>query len=310
MPQKLSPARPILAVTGAVLVIGAGVLGALVLAGVVRFGHPSVSSAVTASSVEGSRPSRLARTFSENAPRIYLCATLRAFSDSVLEARWYSGSALECVTSRKFSEFAGPAPGSFAPSTADAVFYLERPRGGWPPGSHSVTITVDGKQLAKNDFTIGRPGPGLDVYVPYEDPGGAFSLGVPAGWSKAEQSSTGGAVVGFVAPSDPGYPPRFAVSLTDFTSADPAYLDSQLSTSEQSEKFRPYSLGESRGARREYSWEHNEGGKSVKLKSIQVVLQGKGKVYSLDCHCASEDYASLSGVLDHIVNSFRVKGAV
>jgi hypothetical protein len=97
------------------------------------------------------------------------------------------------------------------------------------------------------------------------------------------------------------------VSLTDFTSVETGYLDDALrqSGAKAGEVFSSYSVGQMVGARRVFEWDYVSGQEKYRLKTIQVVLQKEGKVYSIDCHSLALDFDANEPTFNTVVNSFR-----
>lgn len=285
---------------------------AVSLTGVVRVGRPAASSVATARRLSGSnRPAEPVTDFAESDTRIYCTAGVRAFDDTVLEARWRRGRQLVKSFARTFSALTGVSAGRLFTARANVAFYIERPAGGWVAGDYTVEVRLDGRTAGSARFSIaGGEGEDLAPGVStYRDSGGAFTVSYPAGWSEADPATLGDALAGFVAPGAGEYPARFAVLLTDYTSAEPDYLNGILaqSTPPQQETFTAYSLGDARGARRTYSWSFESGETTLPLRSIQVVLPGKYGVYALNCHSLASGFDANLPAFNSIINSFRVE---
>ena len=292
----------------AVCTAAAVALGVMFFTGVVRFGTPGVSGVTMASKIDvRRRPVEKKARFSGSEQRIYCCARVRAFEDTVLEARWYLGSSQVGGYSTRYGSLTRSSTGKFITSGGNVAFSLERPPAGWLGGDYQVRVYLDAKRAGNTGFSIKQRdgGSGLSTY---RDPAGVFSVGVPYGWSAADESTLDGALAGFLGQGG-DYPPRFVVVSTDYTSVDPAYLNGSLSkdgTAASGEQFQAYSLGESPGARREFEWDYESGEETFKLRSVQVLVQAKdGKVYGLNCHSKAEDFKSNLPVFNSIINSFR-----
>lgn len=291
------------------LVAAAAGVGVIFMTGAVRFGTPGVSDFSTASSVSSRGTPRQKRdTFTQTDARIYCCCRVTAYEDTVVEARWFlEGRRLESYALR-FWELAGSRTGRFVTSSANAAFRLDRPQEGWTSGNYRVEVLLDGNKGASADFDIASgEGEESDTRL-YRDPGGRFSVRYPLVWEPADPSSLEGALAGFLAPGAGPYEPRFAVVLTDFSSASPEYLNGILVAQGvgQEEFFGSYTARGGTGARRSFTWEKELGGRKYRLKSIQVVLKGKSNVYSLDCHCLEQEAAERLPTFDSIIESFRV----
>lgn len=292
----------------AVCTAAAVALAVIFFTGVVRFGTPRVSGLTMASKIDvRRRPVEKKARFSGSEQRIYCCARVRAFEDTVIEARWYLGSSQVGGYSARYGSLTQTSTGKFITAGGDVAFFLDRPPDGWLGGDYQVRVYLDAKRAVKAGFSIKQreDGSGLSTY---QDPAGVFSVGVPYGWAAADESTLDGALAGFLGQGG-DYPPRFVVVSTDYTSVDPAYLNGTLSqdgTTAPGEQFQAYSLGESPGARREFEWDYKSGEETFKLRSVQVVVQAKdGKVYGLNCHSKAEDFKSNLPVFNSIINSFR-----
>ena len=305
--------RKIIAVIVPVIVVAVLVtLGVVLLAGVVRFGSPRISNVTMASKVDADtgKPTKKTSSFTDRQDPVYCCAYARAFEDTVLESRWYRGARLVGKSGGKFKDLTGASTGKFMTAGGNVVFYLKRPGEGWEPGSYRVELFIAGKQARGVSFTVAKGGtePSAGM-LEYADPAGRFSVRYPEGWRKADTATLEGALAGFISEEESGdYPPRFAVVLTDFQSASIDYLNGVLTAEGKpaSEMFSPYSFGDRQGARRTYTWEYKSGDKSVRLKSVQAVVQGSKHVYGLNCHSEASRFDTNLPVFDSIINSFRV----
>jgi len=280
--------------------------GVLFLLGVVRFGNPSLKDISMASGVSrANRPVSSTTRFSVDDDAIYCCATARAFAGTRLRARWFRQGDQIAEFNGTFRSMGGSQTAKFLPATGHVAFKLARPEEGWTSGSYSVTLAVDGRTAGSRTFTVVDAPEGA-AGTRYNAPGGAFSILVPAGWLPAEAASLGGALAGFISPAGP-YPPRYAVTLTDFTSVDIGYLNGILKQSgaKADELFAPYSVGDLVGARRTFEWDYKAGQEQFRLKTIQVVLQSDAKIYGIDCHSLAIDYQSNEPIFNTVINSFR-----
>lgn len=276
------------------------------LLGVVKFGAPSMTGITMASRVDRSnRPMTATATFSDDDDSIYCCATAHAFAGTRLQARWFHQGEVIAQYTGRFGSMAQAPAAKFLAATARVAFKLSRPEEGWAAGSYSVRLAVDGKEAGSRAFTVSKSPEGA-AGTRYDDPGGGFSVLVPAGWLPGDKATLGAALAGFIAPSGP-YPPRYAVSLTDFTSVEPGYLNGILrqAGAKQGEVFAAYSVGEMVGARRTFEWDYKSGEEQYRVKTIQVVLQSEGKVYSIDCHSLAMDYQSNEPTFNNVISSFR-----
>jgi len=305
--------------TGALVLISAFVVAVIVLGvvfftGAIRIGGVKVSGVTTASRVDRvtGRPSDRRARFDDSFDRIYCCANARAFEDTILEARWYHGSAQIGSYRRSFGALTGKSTGKFLATGGNVAFYLDQPEGGWSEGKYTVDVLVNGKKAANAAFTVSRRTPDADALEPvfFKDPSGAFSVRYPGGWSQADASSLGGALAGFIEPGKSAFPARFAIVMTDFDSVSLDYLNGILEKAgaPASDLFTSYSLGDTRGARRTYSWQYRAGGSTVRLRSIQVLVKGSKQVYGLDCHCLEKDFKAKLPLFNSVINSFRVYG--
>jgi hypothetical protein len=292
----------ILVPLGLIAVIAA--LSALFLAGVVRMGRPSMTAVSTASRISrASRPLDAKTRFTDDDDAVYCCATVRAFGDTRLEARWSQSGTQVAVFKSTFGAMAGPPAAKFTTARGNVAFALQRPRAGWVKGPYTVKVFIAGRQAGSAEFLIGSSQPSGLTGVRYTDPSGGFSILVPEGWLQAEASSLGGAVTGFIAPAGQAYPPRFAVSLTDFTSTDVKYLNDIVSKAgaNPTELFSAYSVGDIKGARRVFDWDYQ----GARLRSVQVVLATADRIYSIDCHGLATEFATNEPVFNAVINSFR-----
>jgi hypothetical protein len=308
----VNDSRKIWAIVITALVVAALIaLGVVFLTGVVRFGNVKISSVAMASRVDAktSKPVGKATRFTAGQQHIYCCAYARAFEDTVIESRWYHGAELVGRSRGRFKELVGASTGRFITAGGNVAFYLDRQAGGWAPGAYRVELFIAGKPAPGARFTVVKGGSAESQGTPeYTDPAGRFSARYPDGWEQADTKTLDGALVGFIAPNGGDYPPRFAVVLTDFESANVDYLNGVLKAAGKpdSEMFTPYSFGDKQGARRTYAWEYKSGDKTLQLKSIQVVVQGSKHVYGLNCHCQASRFDANLSAFDSIVNSFRV----
>lgn len=279
------------------------------LLGVVKFGKPSLSGSALASQIDSSRkPVDTTSRFSADDAAIYCCANVRAFGDTLFEARWYRTGLQVGYYKGRFGAMAGAPPVKFLPTGGRVAFKLERPKDGWAGGPYSVRIMMNGKRAAALDFMVSEAAPEGLIGARYTDPSGAFSIIVPDGWRSAEAASIGGGLAGFIAPSaQSAYPPRFVVSSTDYASADVAYLNEQIkqASPKPTEVFAGYSLGETPAARRTFDWDFKIGDQQYGLRTIQVVVQKGGKVYSIDCHSLATDFAKNEKTFNAIIETFK-----
>lgn len=291
--------------------VALAVAAALVLfAGVLRFGTPALSGLTTASGIDDDhRPVDRTGEFAGDERRIYCCARATAFADTVLEVRWYLGGAQVGGYSARFGELARSHDVRFLARRGNVAFFMEKPREGWLGGRYRAVLFVDGERVGEVAFTVEQSEGDSGLRV-YREPSGAFSVGVPHGWSPADGSTLDGASAGFLAQGD-GYPPRFVVGPTEYESAEPSYLNGTVPAGGEEEetgaRFQAYSLGDTAAARREFSWEYMDGDEAVELRTVQVVAQGTdGNVYSLNCHSEASDFELNLPVFNAIVNSFRL----
>lgn len=310
MPGRAGGGGTAAVVLAVLLVVAIGALATVFFTGLIRIGKPGISRVTTSERVEGgtARPEGKTNRFSGREARIYCCGRARGFEDTVFGALWYRGGDLVGRFSRKFSNLTGTSTGRFLVTGSDVAFYLARPKGGWATGGYTVKITVGGREAAKASFTISSETAGEKTpeTAVYREPSGLFSIRYPADWLAADRASLEGAVAGFVAPGT-GFPPRFAVLITDFKSASPDYLNDifRSAGSHAGNLFTKYSLGKESGARRIYEWEYGTGQSKVKLKSVQVVVQGKGRVFGINCHGLAPDFEGNLPIFNSIINSFR-----
>jgi hypothetical protein len=308
-PDQATPPRDRRAVTVSIVagfVLLVALLTFLFFAGVIRIGTPGVSSLTMASKIDSrQRPAVKKSRFDGSEKRIYCCARVRAFEDTVLEARWYRGNAQVGGITGTFGALTRSSGGRLSPSRGNIAFYLDRPPSGWVSGSYQVRVYLNRKRGRDAGFTITTRGQDSGAGV-YRDPGGLFSVKVPDGWVEADPSTLQGDLAGFTATTGE-YPPRFVVAETDFTGVDPAYLNGSVNQGGQqaSGQFQPYSFGDNPGARRDFLWDYKDGGKTYKLHSVQAVVQGKdGKVFSVNCHSLATEYDRNLPVFNSIINSF------
>lgn len=284
----------------------------LLLAGVIRFGSAVVNETVTSRSVDpAGRPASKTTTFPPTSERIYCCVQGRFFEDTRLEAAWYFGSKRIAKSGGTCGSLGGASGGRFAATSMWLDFFIERPEGGWSAGRYEVRVLLNGNRVSTERFTVGKEEsepedePGNKTY---RDPQGAFSFRYPSQWVKADPASLDGASVGFASPAGGEPPPSVAVVKTELESASLDYLNGLLEKEgvPKEERFATYSLGDKKGARREFAWEMDLSGRKVPMKTIQVVVKGKDGVYEMNAHSAAADFEKNSSVLDAIVNSFRV----
>lgn len=292
---------PFVAAAGAILIT---VPLVLLLAGVIRFGKPSVNGVTTANRIDSrKRPVAPGSSFGQSDPRIYCCARVKAFGDTVLESRWYAGDRQVGGYSCAFSAITGSPAGRFLPAKGTVAFHLDRPDSGWTGGRYTVRLFADGRRAGEASFTVAA-GESTGGSV-YRDPSGLFTVQVPPGWVRSE-SSARGLLAGFSDVSG-SYPPRFAVVSTDVRSVDPGLLNGQLGPDSGAGKFERYVLGDFSGARRDYLWDTQVGQRDVELHSIQVLIEGKdGKVYGLNCHALKSQYERYLPAFNRVINSFRL----
>jgi hypothetical protein len=187
------------------------------------------------------------------------------------------------------------------------AFYLQRPTGGWQPGSYTVGLSIDGKAAGSASFSISSDGSSRQGTT-YKDPSGLFSVDVPRGWTQMDQQSTGGALAGFMGPAAGSYAPRFVVVSTPMTSATPESLNATLASGgvPEQERFTAITLGTLVGARRTYEWDLDESGNKTRLKSIQVVVDmGNGKVLEINCHSQALEFDENLPTFNSVINSFH-----
>ena len=253
------------------------------------------------------KPASSSNLFSADAASVFCCANVRAFNDTGLEAKWFGEKGQVADFKGTFGQMAGVSGSRFAPTAGRVAFELAQPGGGWARGAYSVRVLLDGKPAGERNFRITEATGGGVVGTRYNDPGGAFSILVPDGWKPAEKQSLGSALTGFISPLGP-FPPKYAVSRTDFTSVETGYLNDilrQTGTTASSEMFAPYSIGDLVGARRVFEWDFNPNGQQYRLKTIQVVVQVDNKVYSIDCQSLAIDYTENEPTFNAVINSFR-----
>lgn len=293
------PALLLLVVTAAVVVF---------LTGVVTVGQPKVSGITLSPKVDRSkRPVSSSSLFSADTASIFCCANVRAFNNTSLEAKWFGEKGQVADFKGRFGAMAGVSGARFTPSSGRVAFELQQPPGGWALGSYSVRLLIDGKPAGERKFRITKAAAGTVAGTRYSDPGGAFSILVPDGWKQADKQSLGSALAGFISPLGP-FPPKYAVSLTDFTSVETGYLNDilrQSGTTASSEMFAAYSIGDLLGARRIFEWDFNPNGQQYHLRTIQVVVQADDKVYSIDCQSLALDFTQNEPTFNAVINSFR-----
>jgi hypothetical protein len=280
----------------------------VLLEGVITFGRPSLTAVTMSQKVDGTqRPESSATSFSPDTATIYCCATVRAFNDTRLEARWFDSKGQVARYRSTFGRMSGTTGAGFLPSRGRVAFSLVRPRQGWATGEYTVRLLLDDRQAGEMEFTISEAADGGIEGTRYEDPSGGFSILVPEGWLPAGEESLEGALAGFLAQVG-SYPPRYAVTATDFTSVETGYLNDIIRQegANSDELFVPYSIGDLLGARRTFDWELETGdGQKYGLKSIQVVVQVDNIVYSIDCHSLAIDFSQNEPTFTAITNSFR-----
>lgn len=295
-----------IAIAAAVLAVTVALV--LLLAGVIRFGRPRLRDVTTSARIDSSgRPVDPGSSFEQSDPRVYCCAAVKAFDDTVLESRWYAGKLQVGGYSCVFGAITRSSSGRFAPAEGRVAFYLDRPETGWAGGEYTVQLFADGVKAGEAGFTVsgGESAEGTT----YRDPSGLFSVSAPAGWVRSGSGSgsgSGGLLAAFSEPSG-SYPARFAVVSTEVQSVDPGYLNRVLGPESEAGKFEQYSLGDSAGARRDYLWDTQVGERDVELHSIQVLTAaGDGRVYGLNCHVRKGEYDRYLPVFNEIINSFRL----
>ena len=283
---------------------------AVVFAGAVRLGAPAVSGVTMSAGIDRrDKPSDATRRFSTDTERIYCCARVRAFDDTVLAARWSLGDRPIKTVMRTFSRLAGVTRTFVFPVTADVAFYLVKPAGGWTQGVYEVEVTAGGRRSSKASFTVvgGTKEVSGSTTNAYTDPAGEFTVTYPEGWVESPDTES---LVEFVAPLGGSYPPRFAVVGTDLTSASQDDLNGNLDSAAAGpgEQFTAYSLGGASGAKRVYRWTYQaDDGSSLSLETMQVLVKGKDGVYGVNCHALASDFDQYLPTFDALVNSFRVK---
>lgn len=294
----LIPIVLLLAVTAVVVVL---------LTGVIQIGKPKMSGISLSPEVnETQRPAKSVTVFTIDSPAVYCCSSVKAFNDTRLEAKWFSTSGQIADYKSTFGKMTGVSAAKFATSSGRVAFKLERPKQGWSLGAYSVRLYLDEGLAGEVRFTIAKSRTEGIAGTRYDDPSG-FSILVPEGWKTADKQSLGGAQAGFMAEMGP-YPPRYAVSVTSFTSVAPAYLNQIVrdTGAKSDELFAQYSIGELVGARRAFNWEYDNGqGQKYSLKSIQVVVQVENRIYSIDCHSLGIDFERNEPVFNAVINSFR-----
>jgi hypothetical protein len=302
--QKTDDRKAIAIVIIAVCVAVIVALTVLFFTGVIRFGTPRAYALSTTASVDNrQRPTSKTSSFDGDTKRVYCCARLQAFEDTVLVARWYLGASQIGGFNGRFGAIAHSAAGRFLTRTGNVAFYLERPPSGWLSGDYTVMVYVNGKRAASKVFTINVEGQAA-TSATYTDPQGRFKVDVPNGWAAADQQSQQGVLAGFVSAGGQ-YPPRFAITETSYDSVDATHLNANVANTDQTAQFQPYSLGSSVAARRDYGWDYVSGNSKLKLHTVQVVVQGKGKIYGIDCHSLASDYNKNLPQFNAIINSFR-----
>lgn len=275
------------------------------LAGAVRFGTPRATGIVTSAGInDRNRPTSKQNSFDARVPRVYCCTRVRAFQDTVLEARWFLGPAQVGGFSGTFGAMTRTSTGKFLTSAGDVAFSLRKPPTGWSGGDYTVQIYVNGKLSGSTRFTVRVEGQAVTTST-YSDPQGRFKVDVPNGWLEADSTTFDNALVGFIGAGS-SYAPRFAVTQTGFASADPGTLNSDPGAAQGSAQFQPYSLGSTPAARRDFEWDYGSGGKTLKLHTVQVVVQGNETVYGIDCHSLASDYNKNLPTFNVIINSFRL----
>lgn len=298
-PAVLVPLLLLLAVTGLVVVL---------LTGVVRFGAPAASGISMAPSVdETQRPRQAMTAFPVETPAVYCCASVKAYADTVIEAKWFGNGGRIAGYKSTFGKMTDVTAAKFMPSKGRVAFRLQRPDGGWETGAYSVRLYLDARQVGEARFTIANSRTAGVEGGTYREPSGAFSILVPEGWKTAEENSLDGALAGFVSEAGP-YPPRFAVTLTSYTSVAPTYLNRIIreAGAKNDELFSQYSIGDLLGARRSFNWEFDAGGgQKYSLKSIQAVVQVENAIYSIDCHSTAIDFERNKPVFNAVIDSFR-----
>ncbi|MDD5747934.1 MAG: hypothetical protein PHP64_02605 [Actinomycetota bacterium] len=276
--------------------------------GVIRIGEARVFETVLCEKFDKNGKPIEKTTFDGDEERLYCFASVSAFEDTEIEARWLKGNTLAARFKGDFGKIAGRFCGRFISSRGHVKFALESPRTGFLPGSYRVEIFLDGKQVSRLSFSVRESRERVRLESKYTDDMRHFSIGYPANWQSADSSSLGGALAGFISMENGTYPPRVAVVLTKFESVSLDYLNGILSASgtKGEEFFSGYSLGDRAGARRKFNWQY-EGHEGLSLTSIQVLIQGNGCVYGIDCHSLSGEFEKNLPVFNAIINSFRLK---
>ncbi|MFH1150316.1 MAG: hypothetical protein V1748_07570 [Actinomycetota bacterium] len=279
----------------------------LLFAGAIRFGRPGAGKVQTAASVDsGLKPVEAASRFGPDDERIYCCAVVRAYQDTVVGTQWRRGAAMVASMSGRFGDLARGSATKFLLSSGRVAFYLQKPAGGWQPGSYTVGLSIDGKAAGETSFAVSGDG-ASSRGTTYRDPSGRFTVEVPTGWIEMDQRSTGGALAGFMAPAS-GYAPRFVVVSTPMTSATPESLNAALAAEgvPEQERFTAITLGTLVGARRTYEWDLEENGGKTRLKSIQVVVDmGNGTVLEINCHSQATRFDENLPTFNSVINSFH-----
>lgn len=280
----------------------------LLFAGVIRFGRPGAGKLETAASVDqGLKPKKVRSSFGPDDERIYCSAAVRAYQDTVVGTQWRMGTTTVAAMSGRFGDLARRSTTRFLPANGRVAFYLQRPAGGWQPGSYTVGLSIDGKAAGTASFSISQGGSSPQG-VTYSDPSGHFKIDVPRGWTRMDEQSAGGALAGFMGQSQDSYAPRFVVVSTGMASATPETLNAALASEgvPEQERFTAITLGTLVGARRTYEWDLDESGKKTRLKSIQVVVDmGNGKVLEINCHSLAPEFDENLPTFNSAINSLH-----
>lgn len=308
-PPSGSPRRVAAILVPAVVIVILVVLGVVFLSGMVRLGTPAATAISLASKVDSTgKPLDSKTRFAAQDAAVYCCANVRAFHDTRLESRWYQSGVQISTFKSTFGRMAGAPPARFLTSRGRVCFKLPRPGSGWVGGPYSVKVLVNGKEGGKRDFLISEAKPEGMIGLRYTDPSSGFSIVVPEGWLTADKASLQGALAGFLAPTQQAaYPPRFAISLTDYASVDVSYLNDVVKQAgaKPEELFGPYAIGLLAGARRTFEWDYKDGAGQYRLRTIQVVVQSGETVYSIDCHSLAADFAANEPTFNAIINTFQ-----
>ncbi|MBN1288138.1 MAG: hypothetical protein JXA49_00680 [Actinobacteria bacterium] len=286
-------------------------IAVLLIAGVIKIGHPRIKSAVMTNSTNAQteKPGKEVEKFSGNESRIYCSARVRAFNDTPLRVKWQMGKRLMREQRATFGEVIGSISAKCLTVEGYVNFYLDRPEGGWQYGNYNVTFQLADIETRDINFTIGGTNTQGSVEMStYEDPEGLFSVSVPDSWYKADPDTLSGGLAGFISDKSIDYPPRFEILATAFENVSIEYLNTVLESqgTPENEFFQSYTLGERNGAMRDFKWTYAEGDASHNLHSIQFVVQGDKAVYGLNFHSASSEYEDNLGIYSAIVSSLNI----